>query len=242
MKYNVNINQKAVVDHGFDLDFNDMAIFDLIKDTANSPRCKQMNFMGSVYYEFRWKYIQQQLPLLRIKTRQGINKRLQKLIDAKIIVGYPNNSAENTAFFTFGENYERLIFSKTGRVNESLQGDNESLQGCKQKFTGGVNESLHYNSNNNNIHKDNSKKGTKKFVPPSIDEVIKYCQERKNSVDPHKWHNHYTSNGWKVGKNPMKDWQAAVRTWENNDYGNSQPTLFQQQNNIAAVSETESLN
>ena len=62
------------------------------------------------------------------------------------------------------------------------------------------------------------KEGTKKFKPPTVEEVRAYCQERKNGVDPETFVDHYTSNGWKVGgKSPMKDWKAAVRTWEKRD-------------------------
>ena len=57
-------------------------------------------------------------------------------------------------------------------------------------------------------------KGAKRFSPPSFDDVKSYCQERENGVDPQAFVDWYTSNGWKVGKNPMKDWKAAVRTWE----------------------------
>lgn len=60
-----------------------------------------------------------------------------------------------------------------------------------------------------------SKDKAKRFIQPTISEVTAYCLERNNSVDPARWIDHYTSNGWKVGKNPMKDWKAAVRTWEN---------------------------
>lgn len=49
---------------------------------------------------------------------------------------------------------------------------------------------------------------------PTIEEVKSYCVERGNDVSPQKWLDHYKSNGWKVGKNPMKDWRAAIRTWE----------------------------
>lgn len=52
------------------------------------------------------------------------------------------------------------------------------------------------------------------FVPPNISEVKEYCLERKNSVDAEKWHNFYLCKGWMVGRNKMKDWKAAVRTWE----------------------------
>lgn len=63
----------------------------------------------------------------------------------------------------------------------------------------------------------------KRFVPPTLEEVTAYCKERKNNVDPQHWHDYYSSNGWKVGKNPMKDWKSAVRTWERNGYSNSPP-------------------
>jgi hypothetical protein len=55
---------------------------------------------------------------------------------------------------------------------------------------------------------------THQFIPPSLDEVKVYCQERKNKVDAERWHDFYSSKGWMVGKNKMKDWKAAIRTWE----------------------------
>lgn len=54
------------------------------------------------------------------------------------------------------------------------------------------------------------------FVKPTFADVRAYCTERKNNVSPNAWLNHYESNGWRVGKNPMKDWKAAIRTWETN--------------------------
>ena len=81
------------------------------------------------------------------------------------------------------------------------------------------------NINNKNIKNKNIKNKNiknKGFVPPTLEEVKAYCLERKNNVDAQKWFDHYTSNGWKVGKNSMKDWQAAIRTWERSEYGPSQ--------------------
>ena len=57
-----------------------------------------------------------------------------------------------------------------------------------------------------------------KFIKPTLQEVGAYCRERGNSVQPEKFMNFYDSNGWRVGRNPMKDWRAAVRTWEGNGY------------------------
>ena len=63
------------------------------------------------------------------------------------------------------------------------------------------------------LEEDIGAKSTR-FKPPTLEEVKNYCQKRKNNVDPAKWHDFYQSKGWMVGKNKMKDWQAAVRTWE----------------------------
>lgn len=54
----------------------------------------------------------------------------------------------------------------------------------------------------------------KRFTPPTVEQVKEYCFERGNDVDPQRFVDHYTANGWMVGKTKMKDWKAAVRTWE----------------------------
>lgn len=64
------------------------------------------------------------------------------------------------------------------------------------------------------IVKDKAK--AKRFTKPTVVDIAEYCVERNNSVDAQKFFDYYSSNGWKVGKNPMKDWRAAVRTWEKN--------------------------
>lgn len=57
-----------------------------------------------------------------------------------------------------------------------------------------------------------------RFTPPSANEVRVYCLEQGySSVDPQRFVDYYTANGWRVGKNPMKDWKAAVRGWESRE-------------------------
>ena len=56
------------------------------------------------------------------------------------------------------------------------------------------------------------------FTKPTIDEIQDYCIERNNNVNAEQFYDYYESNGWKVGKNSMKDWKAAVRTWERSEY------------------------
>lgn len=55
---------------------------------------------------------------------------------------------------------------------------------------------------------------TKRFVKPTVDEVRAYCAERNNGINAEDFVDFYESKGWKVGKNPMVDWKACVRTWE----------------------------
>ena len=58
----------------------------------------------------------------------------------------------------------------------------------------------------------------KRFEKPSISDIKQYCIERNNNVNAEQFYDYYESNGWKVGKNSMKDWKAAVRTWERSEY------------------------
>ena len=56
-----------------------------------------------------------------------------------------------------------------------------------------------------------------RFIPPTEEEIAAYCHERQNGIDARRFFDYYAANGWKVGKNSMKDWKAAVRTWERRD-------------------------
>lgn len=56
-----------------------------------------------------------------------------------------------------------------------------------------------------------------RFIPPSVEDVREYCKVRGNNIDPQRFVDYYSSNGWMVGRNKMKDWKAAVRSWEQNE-------------------------
>lgn len=66
---------------------------------------------------------------------------------------------------------------------------------------------------------------SKRFVKPTLEEVTVYCQERKNNVNPQRFIDFYTSKGWKVGREPMKDWKACVRTWEDDKKSTGKTTV-----------------
>lgn len=64
----------------------------------------------------------------------------------------------------------------------------------------------------------------RRFVKPTVDEIRAYCAERKNNIDPQYFWDYYEARGWKAGgRSAMKDWRAAVRTWEKNNFQTSPP-------------------
>ncbi len=80
----------------------------------------------------------------------------------------------------------------------------------------------------------------RRFVKPTLEQVKAYCEERGNNIDPQHFIDYYESNGWMVGRTHMKDWKAAIRTWERKEvkqlttprYGN---TINQSGNGVAAA-------
>ena len=77
---------------------------------------------------------------------------------------------------------------------------------CKEKFTDNTN----INITNTNLTDSNSIR----FKKPTLDEVKNYCILRKNNIDAEAFIDFYESKNFMIGKNKMKDWKAAVRTWE----------------------------
>ena len=75
-------------------------------------------------------------------------------------------------------------------------------------------QSVPHTDNNEYINKIDRESAREKFKKPTLQEVAEYCQERGNNIDPEEFIAHYESNGWKVGKTPMKNWKSAIVTWE----------------------------
>lgn len=74
--------------------------------------------------------------------------------------------------------------------------------------------------------KEKEKKPRSRFIPPTVEEIQSYCLERNNNVDAEQFFDYYTANGWRVGKNAMKDWRATVRNWEKREkeFSSRKPT------------------
>ena len=98
---------------------------------------------------------------------------------------------------------ERRYQNPNSVITELQQTDNTDI----------TNSVITSNRSSNNNSTETTKDKVKRFVPPSLLEVETYITEKNYPVDPVKWFNHYSSNGWKVGKNKMVSWHSAVATW-----------------------------
>lgn len=109
------------------------------------------------------------------------------------------------------------------KANQSVTKSEPKANQDVTKSEPNENENVNDNENVNVKEKESKKKSADKphrsFVPPTVEQVREYCQERKRGVDPQAFVDFYASKGWFVGKNKMKDWRAAVRTWEQRSRG-----------------------
>lgn len=162
-------------------------------------------FTGSLKYLIEWTN----------SSRRSVIYALQSLVEKHLI-----RKTEITTNGVKTCEYAAVLDSaKIAPLVQNLHGG-----GAKIARGGGAKSAPAYTLKDN-IDKDNIednivKAPAKRFTPPSVDQVAEYCKERKNGVDAQRFVDYYASNGWKVGRNAMKDWKAAVRTWERNGIAN----------------------
>lgn len=121
-KYNIVINQKAIVDNGLAIDIVDAAVFDFIKDFSHSDKCVKMQIDGKTYFWITNQTIIDNLPLLQISTARGLRKRIDNLINAGLLVRNENSQELNKTLYTFGSKYDSYIFCSEPRNESSTLG------------------------------------------------------------------------------------------------------------------------
>jgi len=186
----------------------------------NSLSMKAKGLLAQIYsLPDDWEYSVKGLTLLFSDGKDAVNNALQELIDH----GYVIRSQRTNRLGKF-DGYEYDIYetpqiqNADNPITENPSTDNPITEKSHQLNTNILNTKVS-NTKELNIEKESKpKKESSRFIPPTIEEVSNYCNERGNSVNPQRFIDHYTSNGWMVGKNKMKDWKAAVRTWERNSF------------------------
>lgn len=159
MKYTILINQYAAVTNGLNLDLIDLAIFDFIKDFANSASCVKMQTPEGVYFWISHKLVLEAMPLLNIKTNQGLIKRIDNLINAGVLQKHPNCDKYRQTLYSFGDNYDLLAFANVDmQPPTKVDNPQQKFMGTPNKSLGmTLNQSLGNNINNNdntNINND----------------------------------------------------------------------------------------
>lgn len=122
--------------------------------------------------------------------------------------------------------HKKIQWSEAGKRSAEVRNVNKNeqtltdveIRSTDSTVNDSVNDNVTVNVNDNvNVNDILLKKETKRIVfkIPSVAEIKKYCEERKNGIDAEYFFDFYTGKGWMIGKNKMKDWTACVRTWEN---------------------------
>lgn len=135
-------------------------------------------------------------PVLYVETRGGAREGCGR--KSKLIKENQKNQIEN---FEKNENQKNQNNQKEEKKNTLLNPQKENNKNI-------------YNPENNKLFSAPKEEKSKKFVKPTVEEITLYCQERQNTISAEQFFNFYESKGWRVGNQPMKDWKAAVRTWE----------------------------
>jgi ribosomal protein S25 len=148
---------------------------------------------------------------------QRLRTLIKLLIKDNMIVQIKKHPKFTIYFIVNYEKYNNLTNNQRGQQTSTVEG-------CLNNLTNNQPTTCQQPPNNLLTTKEEGKERSKKdkkdkkdiyvFHPPTLEQVKEYCKERNNSVNPEKWYDFYSSKGWMVGKNKMKDWKAAVRTWE----------------------------
>jgi hypothetical protein len=197
-------------------------------------------YSGSVSF-----FNEQLMPLVGVTKWESLDRARQRAAQAGWLHYEPGNRGQRTPgryWVTVPEHLEAVDdkpcdeshYPRNGESVESQYPAEGDREGERRGDREGEHSTLTLNLSNGasddaSAHQTGTKRKrtTKPFIAPTLEEVQAYCQERKNQVDPQRFLDYYESNGWKVGRNSMKDWRAAVRTWERNGYSSSEGQVKQ---------------
>lgn len=208
-------------------------LFWIIKNKAHNKNFKE----GSYWTYFSINSLQTIFPYFSIKQLRNIIDKMKE--NGIIKVGNFNSQKyDRTLWYAFIEEPEELkkIVPTGLKEEDSQKGKSICPNGqmeVPEKANGIVQmgEPIPYNKTNieTNTKKDllvEEEKEPKKFVKPTIEEIDAYCKEKGVKINAEKFYWHYEARGWMMGKNKMKSWKAAVRTWKLNSNSNNTANEF----------------
>lgn len=169
----------------------------------------ETSFFDGTYWTFNSRRAYREL--FPYMSERQINTAFQKLIDDGLIItgNYNKLAYDRTLWYALTRKGKCILHFDIMDNDKMSNGNSENVKPIPD-----INTDI--NTDICCAPQAETPKTTKRFSPPTVEEVRAYCIERRNNVDAERFVDYYTANGWQVGKNKMRDWKAAVRTWERN--------------------------
>ena len=120
-------------------------------------------------------------------------------------------------YCVYQENPSAVVDTKSYTESDTQSDSNSDTLQTLRGHSIATNKNDKNDKNDKKTEEKNYIAPKRRFVRPTLEEVQAYCQQRGNNVDAERFCDFYEMKGWKVGREIMKDWKAAVRTWEKND-------------------------
>lgn len=155
-------------------------------------------------------------PLKESLTTKAVSEAVNTLVTAGMVALYEFEG--KPYLYLPSWNDHQNVRAKRSKFPEPCGNVNASASICKQMNTNAPviqSESIS-EFEKETLSIESVKKSAPRFTPPTAEEVSAYCRQRGNGIDAERFCDFYASKGWRIGKEPMKDWKAAVRTWEKN--------------------------
>ena len=173
MKYTITINQKAVIDNWLDLDLVDCAVYDYLHSRVLAKKKVIKIIDDREYFRIQYEHFINEMPLLWIKNKQSLSRRIDKLISQNILEKKMINW--NSPYFRFWDNAELLQYSKVscdvlesqGAVDLKVKGGlTDESRGAGLESPGINNNIINNNTNNNNITNNDVAEATEQVQEP----------------------------------------------------------------------------
>ena len=207
-------------------------------DAMNDPKCMLLiSQMGMEGYGAFWALVE----LLRVQPEYKMSLALVPAIAARLQITEAKLKTVISAFGLFLVTDDSFFFSQSLcdrmqlMIEKTERRKNAAIMAINARWSKSKSlpQSELYEQDTNvlrtkydlipkkrkekKLKKESIKKKADAFRPPQLSDIECYCKERSNRVDAPRFYDFYQSKGWMVGKNKMKDWKAAVRTWEKED-------------------------
>ena len=176
---------------------------------------------------------------INCKSKTTVFTLLKEMVN-KGLIEKQDYKVNNVQFCRYRTVYQKLIHLPVSKIdtnninninnmniiynwdeNISCECETKNKMKCSRRSTYNINGKNHCNQHSKQVISKlllkSEEKETKIFKKPTVEEIKEYCLERHNNINAEYFYDFYESKNWMIGKNKMKDWKAAVRTWERNN-------------------------